>query len=262
MKKVIPVLTGVYNSPSLRKRCIPLFIGNSGLGKTQLIEGFAREKGVSLVKVVASQKMPHEISGISMPLNEEKRMTYFDYDLFMNLKDGDIIFFDELLNASPMILNACLTILEDRTLISGKKLPDVMIVAASNWQGATVVTPQIKERFIWYNVSYSYEMYFNYLERKYNITQDIFLPINKLIISESFKTEEYNYMTPRSIDKAIEMMIYNVDTPYSDKLKPILNGPIKNILPTPIDINGYRLEPNEMISWLKLKQLENGTYSE
>ena len=33
-------------------------------------------------------------------------MTYFDYDMFCNLKDGDIIFFDELLNANPMVLNA------------------------------------------------------------------------------------------------------------------------------------------------------------
>ena len=64
--------------------------------------------------------MPHEITGMAIPDKEKNVMTYFDYDRFINLKDGDILFFDELLNANLMVLNACLTILENRTMISGK----------------------------------------------------------------------------------------------------------------------------------------------
>ena len=68
-------------------------------------------------------------------------------------------FFDELLNGNPVVLNACLTILEQRKFISGKPLPNIMIVAAANPQGMTPLTPQVKERFVWYNVSFDSKMW-------------------------------------------------------------------------------------------------------
>ena len=126
MRKIKPVLEKIYSDLELRETCIPLFIGNSGLGKTRIIKEFAESKGAKLVEIIASQLMPHEVSGIALPEKTKKKMTYFDYDRFADLKDGDIIFFDELLNANPMVLNACLTLLENRTMISGRKLPKLL----------------------------------------------------------------------------------------------------------------------------------------
>ena len=66
MKNIKEVLEKVYSTDSLRKSIVPLFIGNPGLGKTVMIEQFAKEKGVKLVELITSQMSPFEISGIAM----------------------------------------------------------------------------------------------------------------------------------------------------------------------------------------------------
>lgn len=254
MKQILEVIEPIYNNLELRSTVVPLFISNPGIGKSQSIREFAARKGVKLVTIIASQKMPHEISGLAMPLTKEKKMTYFDYDLFIDLKDGDIIFFDELLNANPMILNACLTILEDRVLISGKKLPKVMIVAAANHQGAAILTPQIVERFVWYTLSFNKTEWVEYMQ-KYLIPEYIIKDLCDLIINEKFVQGERNFITPRSVEKNLNLLIKDVPTPYSNKLRPILNKLVTNDTENDIIIGDYTFQPNESIEWLKLKKI-------
>lgn len=184
-------------------------------------------------------------------------MTYFDYDLFANLKDGDIVFFDELLNANPMILNACLTVLEDRVLPSGRELPDIMIVAAANPQGAAILTPQIKERFIWYDVKFNKEKWrSDYIEgiENWNIPDNIFNPLCTLINNETFSNQEKNYYTPRSISKCIKMSINGIKSPLTQVVD-ILNTFIENTSETPIKVGDYDMLPNEKLPWLKIQKL-------
>jgi len=173
MKNIKEVLNKVYNNPELRKSIVPLFIGNPGLGKTVMIEQFAKENGANLVELITSQMSPFEISGIAMPDKDTKKMTYYNFDKLEDLKDGDILFFDELLNGNPVVLNACLTILEQRRFISGKPLPNIMIVAAANPQGMVPLTPQIKERFVWYDVKFDKKMWVDYMIESKRITRKI-----------------------------------------------------------------------------------------
>lgn len=252
MKQMKKILEKVYTNTNLRKRIVPLFIGDPGIGKSRIIREFANEKKVNLVPFVVSQRNPFEISGLAMPDKDSKRMSYWDFDTLLEMKDGDILFFDEVLNGNPTVLNACLTILEEREMISGKKLPDIMIIAAANPQGMIPLTPQIKERFVWYDVKFDDTGWQKNMAEKYLMPYNISKLLINLIKNEDF-TSGYNYNTGRSIDKAVEMIIYDAPTPYSQVLLPILKTHITNILEKDVELeNGKILVPNEMISYLEL----------
>lgn len=255
MRRVKEVLEKVYSNYELRRSIVPLFIGNPGLGKTVMIDEFSKEKGVQLVELITSQMSPFEISGIAMVDKDTKKMSYYNFDKLENLKDGDILFFDELLNGNPVVLNACLTILEQRRFISGKPLPDIMIVAAANPQGMAPLTPQIKERFMWYEVKFDQTMWIEYMIKKYQITKSIGEKLSNLVKNESFTSNNFN--TPRSLDKAINMMLHDVETPYKETLSTIVSEPVKNILDTEIDLgNGNIMAPNELMPWINLVKLK------
>jgi hypothetical protein len=255
MKTIENTLEKVYNTPSLRKSIVPLFIGNPGLGKTVLIQKFADDNGVKLVELITSQMSPFEISGIAMPDKDTKKMSYYNFDKLENLKDGDILFFDELLNGNPVVLNACLTILEQRRFISGRPLPDIMIVAAANPQGMAPLTPQIKERFVWYNVKFEKSLWKEYMQKKYSLTYRAVGTLSTMIKNEEFVSNNFN--TPRSIDKAVNMLIHDVPTPYSDTVLPVLSEMVQNPFDEKVILpNKKELAPDEMISWLELIKLK------
>jgi hypothetical protein len=260
MKEINIVLEKVYNDSELRRSVVPLFIGDPGLGKTVMIDAFAKKKKVNLVELITSQMSPFEISGIAMPDKETQKMIYYNFDKLENLQDGDILFFDELLNGNPIVLNACLTILEQRKLISGKPLPDIMIVAAANPQGMTPLTPQIKERFIWYNVKFDVSLWGKYMKDKYLVTQSIVTKLASLINNETFTGN--NFYTPRSVDKAVNMILKKVPTPYEETIKPILSEMIKNPFDEEVVLEEEEgkepklLRPGEMITWLELIKIK------
>jgi nucleoside-triphosphatase THEP1 len=255
MKQITDVLNGIYNNPELRRTCIPLFLSDPGEGKSQCVQKFVDDLGVNMVKIVASTRMPNEVGGCQVPDYAVGKMTTFDYDLFLSLKDGDVIMFDELLNTNIMVLNACLTILEERTLLSGKKLPDIMIVAAANRQGATILTPQIKERFIWYDVQNDKVSWGKYMVDKYQVTQDIVDGLWNLIRSETFVIGQENYLSCRSVDKAVNMMIKSVPTPYEKKIGAVLNTMVENTSTFDIPIGDYIFKPSERKPWLEIQKL-------
>ena len=103
MKKIYEVLEGVYTNDSLRRTIVPLFVGNPGIGKTVIIDKFAKDKGVKIVELITSQMSPFEISGIAQPDKDSEKMKYYNFDKLENLVDGDILFFDELLNGNPVV---------------------------------------------------------------------------------------------------------------------------------------------------------------
>lgn len=254
------IISGIYKIPEIRKTTIPLLIGNPGLAKTTIVNELAKEWGVNCLTEIASTKMPHEFSGICIPDYDNKIMTYFNYDKLLNLKDGDILFLDEILNANPMILNAFLTVLENRTLPSGKKLADIMIIAAANRQGASILTPQIKERFVFYSIEFDQEGWSKHMEDKYDMYNPITELLSVKIKEEKFSAIDENYMSPRSVDRAVNMIIHNVVTPYEKKIKHILNTLITNHTDTPVVTKSGKvlLAPGQKMPWLELIRYRKG----
>ncbi|MFA5758474.1 MAG: AAA family ATPase [Clostridia bacterium] len=274
MNTIRPVLEKIYKNEKVRKRCVPIFMGNPGLGKTYIINEFVdfcnknktnfvdffgtahKEYNPKSVQYIASQVSPLEVSGIGMPDKELKQMVYYNYHKLASLKPGDVLFFDELPNANPAVLNALLTVIEDRRLISGDTLPDIMIIAAGNRQGCTPMTPQMKRRFIWYNVQFNRKMYKDFLYKEYKIPDIISIKLCNLIESETFT--DWNFYTPADIDKAILMILDDIPTPYTEVIRPILQTLIQNKTGKQVKINNDRiLEPDETIPWLEMVQLSN-----
>jgi hypothetical protein len=281
--KIYKVLNGIYNDSELRSSIVPLFLGDPGIGKTKIIEAFVDDvnakikakdpnaKKIKLIEFIVSQKNPYEISGMAMPDQTTQKMAIWNFDAMENLQDGDIIFFDEVLNGNPVVLNACLTLLESRKMLSGQKLPDVMIVAAANPQGAVYLQPQVKERFVFYNVAFSSASLKRYMlnkDKQYFLTENIVDVLALNIKEEDFKNDgstasiTCNYLTPRSVDKAINMIIKGVDTPYSTKLGATLGLLVANPLgedielkPTKGDKPGSYWGKDETRPWIEVAQL-------
>jgi len=256
------ILEGLYKFPKLRRKIVPLFMGNPGIAKSVKIKEFADKKGVNLVKFTTSSRNPFEISGMVMPNRDTKKMSVWDFDLMLNMKDNDILFFDEIFNGNPAVLNACLTLLEDRITISGKKLADIIIVAAANPQGMVPLTPQIKERFVFYYLDFNSEEWIHdHMIPEYNITQSIGNKLAGLVGRENFTgggvnpKYDSNYCSSRSISKAVDMILHGLPTPYEKEVKIILEELVENEFSEPVVLNeekGLYLQPNEKITWLQM----------
>lgn len=196
---VKPILESMYEC---RSEMVPCFIGAPGIGKTQGIYEFAKEKGVNVVTFILSNTVPSEVSGIRMPDKESKKMEVFDDMRMASLQDGDILFFDEILEAPPMLWSACLTLIQDRIMASGRKLPDVFIVAASNKVASPGIIPaSTRDRFQFIELSFDFSYWCDWFEGKYGVRPSIDM---SAFIREDSNT--YNILTPRRIVKLYEWL--------------------------------------------------------
>lgn len=190
------ILEAAYD---MRSEIVLCLMGEPGIGKTQGIYEFARQKGVNVVEIIASQILPNEVSGITMPVNETHSMEVYDHARLSSLKDGDILFFDELLQAAPQTLAACLTLIQERRMMSGKMLPDVMIVAAANPVAALNTIPlSIRQRFQFISVKWDASRWAKYIKDTYGINVD-----SSLWKFVRLSGNTWNVLTPRTMTKLI-----------------------------------------------------------
>lgn len=185
-----------------RKEIVLCLLGKPGIGKTEAVERFAKDHGRKVVHIIASQILPSEVSGMTMPNQETKSMDIFDHYRLSHMKDGDILFFDELLKGQQQVLNACLTLIQERRLMSGTELPDVLVIAAANPLATPLQLPlEIRQRFMFVEVEWNRIQWVEYME-------DLGFKENKYIWNLSCKVEAalgrddaWNTLTPRSATK-------------------------------------------------------------
>jgi hypothetical protein len=232
MKEImLDVLEKTYNNPILRQTTVPLFMSNPGIGKTSITEDFVKEfvesKGNKMVTMVLPNLMPNECVGGVYPNAKTKVWEFYDSEKLSSLKDGDCLFLDEVFNGTlKQTLDAMLNVLGQRRLGSGKKMADVMIVAASNPQGLINLTPQIKQRFIRYDLKFNAKDFQQLMYLKYGMVESISKNLCLLINKEKFENTDWDYMTPRSIQKAINQIGCDLSSSYDELLLPILNEKI------------------------------------
>lgn len=186
----------------MRKEIVPLLMGEPGIGKTQGVYDFAERKGVKVVELYLSQMSPLEISGMTMPNEADHSMQVFDSKRLDSLEDGDVLFLDELLQAPQQVLAACLTLIQERRMLSGKMLPDVFIVAAANPidNMETRIPLSIRQRFMAVEVGFDDKAWAMYMQDRGMLAKvdDI------KFVNGSSHGDRFNRCTPRSLTKLCE----------------------------------------------------------
>lgn len=181
-------------------------MSDPGLSKTSQCKQWCEEHGRQYFEFITSQRMPSEISGMAMPDADTKRMKIYDFDYLLDMKDGDVLAFDEFTNGNIMTLNACLTLIQERNMMSGRKLPSILIVAMGNPQGKCDMLPQTKQRFLWLNVKFDEETWCDWIKKELNVVPTYkLIDIIKNTYKSGFGVSEYNYMTARTITNLLKL---------------------------------------------------------
>lgn len=181
-------------------------MSDPGLSKTSQCKQWCEEHGRQYFEFITSQRMPSEISGMAMPDADTKRMKIYDFDYLLDMKDGDVLAFDEFTNGNIMTLNACLTLIQERNMMSGRKLPSILIVAMGNPQGKCDMLPQTKQRFLWLDVKFDEETWCDWIKKELNVvpTQPL-ISLIKNTYKSGFGVQEYNYMTARTVTNLLKL---------------------------------------------------------
>lgn len=178
---------------------VPCLLGAPGIGKTEGIEEFAKSHGRNVVHIITSQILPTEVSGMTMPNQETHSMDVFDHTRLSHMKDGDILFLDELLKGQQQVLSACLTLVQERRLMSGTMLPDVIIVAAANPLASPKMMPEeIRQRFLFLDVRFDEDSWQEYMVERGVPLPEYLLPH---LVKDGGDGSTWNTLTPRTMTK-------------------------------------------------------------
>lgn len=200
----------------MRDQIVPCLVGPPGIGKTAAVMQHAKAHGSKVVKIVASRCVPSETVGMTMPEHESRSMTIYNSMQLSSLRDGDILFLDELLEAEQFVLSTLLTVIESREMADGTPLPDIQIIAATNDTiPAEQLRDNIKQRFMFKQFSMDREQTASYI---HEIT-GMEVPDRLLSIMREKSDGGYNFMTPRSLTK----LFMWVDAAPEDKVDEVAN---------------------------------------
>ena len=193
---LLDVIDGVRDDVALG------LMSDPGLSKTSQVKQWAEKNGRRYCELIISQRMPSEISGMPMPVNDTHRMEIYDFETLLELEDGDVLAFDEFTNGNIQTLNACLTLIQERTMLSGHKLPSLVVVAMGNPQGKCDLLPQTKQRFWWVDVTWDAKTWSDYMSKTWG-----FVPNSKVVRKITAQYQDgfgdqakYNYLTPRTVE--------------------------------------------------------------
>lgn len=106
-------------------------VGPPGCGKSSSVEQAAEMLGVGLHIINVSRMSPLDIEGVQMPTDQNTRLLMLTATWWTQLKEGDIVLFDEFLRGFPEVYNGLLDILTSRR-VGSYVIPKVFFIAASN----------------------------------------------------------------------------------------------------------------------------------
>jgi len=129
-----------------------LVLGDAGWAKTSLIEAVGKMCGWSIITVYLDKAEPTDLGGIPVPVDDaETKTSYVDYLLpswaniiLQNPDKKFLLFFDEMNQANPQVLNALMPIVL-KHVICGAKFDNIVVGAAGNEQKQNASVEDILE---------------------------------------------------------------------------------------------------------------------
>lgn len=208
LKEAEQYLESIYNTS--RDTIIPYLRGPAGIGKTTIVHNLADKHDVNIVELICSQITYTELSGMPMPNNEDRSMDIYDNKKLRELKDGDILFLDEFDKADSTVKSAVLKLLQERQLMSGRSLPNIMIVAAGNpTELIQTVDECVRDRFFYLDIKFDSKKWLMYIENKYQIRLNTDFIACLDIKTDDDSSDTWNEITPRTAEKLIKYYLDN-----------------------------------------------------
>lgn len=191
-----------------------MLLGDTGVGKTQSIQKYAKENGRFLKKLILSQLDASEALGIPVPFDKEHKgnnvkmitsaIPEWVYEMIEHKDEKPILFLDEFLTADPSVMNSFLTFLSDKE-VGNFDLSFVQIVAATNIDGYVFQpAPNILSRFsMFYVENLTYK---EYLMNKYGKDKLSKFQLNyKDGVDKSGILFESRSLKPRCLEQLLEL---------------------------------------------------------
>lgn len=193
--------------------------GKSGIGKSAIVEEYGEENGLKTIVFSLATEMPEAMGGIPHATQSEKVVEYFTRllderlePLFATEGKGYILFFDEMNQALPEVLNACYSICHPDPMKRnwcGHSLKYAQIVGAGNLstgEDGTVylndIPTPLHNRFHIFELKSNKKDTKDYLKAKYKNIPQVAKYIDVLLDED---------IPPRDIDGILQVLEYNMD---------------------------------------------------
>lgn len=190
-----------------------LLFGKSGWGKSQIVKKYCEDNDLKLKTISLASKLPEAIGGIPHATEKgfyEELLSEELKPVFENEGEGWVIFFDEINQAVPEVLNTlygiCYPMGEDRNWC-GHSLSKAQIVACANLSDGTdgvtylndLPTPLVN-RFFPFELECSKIDAKNYLKKKYKNIPQVVKYIDVMLDADK---------SPRTVDECLDILQYN-----------------------------------------------------
>lgn len=197
----------------------PFFIlGHAGWGKTQIIKSIAKKFGRTIITVYLDKAVPEDLDGIPVPMEGKKGTVYQERAMpgwasYMidNPDKKFLLFFDELNQADPRVMNALMPIVQENT-IGGYYIPNYVVGAAGNYHdendAVSDMSEPLMERFApiikWEDKTP--EAWKQYIKHIHSVWDS---KVGKELVDEFDKNKEC-FRSPRVIDQKMLEFLYEI----------------------------------------------------
>ena len=193
--------------------------GASGIGKSGITDEYGEENDLTVIPFSLATEMPEAMGGIPHAKQAEKAVEYFTRllderlaPLFKTKGKGYVLFFDEMNQALPEVLNACYSICHPdptKRHWCGHSLEYAQIVGAGNLstgEDGTVylndIPTPLHNRFNIFEMKSNKKDTKDYLKKKWKNIPQVAKYIDVLLDED---------IPPRDIDGVLEVLAYEMD---------------------------------------------------